>query len=307
MKLVALVLVLGFACAAGAEQGVRADGLTVYGADVLPCVGEAPAPELVAAELQRLSDPSLDPADLADAQEQLLRSQACLTAPATPEIFAAVGASRAPSDDESPATLGLVVPDGADVWLDGETVFVDEVEIGPGRHLVQLGPGGQAPVRSALLEVEAGARVLVSASAAVLLQPKQRGAVAEPPEITFRSSRTAPVFLAVGAGLAAIGGVVTALGASGLDEFNGRVRDGTLSPFPRASAAYPEDYQYYRVWQSHTRDVTVGCALMGIGAGVMVLSIPIGLAHRSTQMGVTASVPLGPDGPQGFALGVVVR
>jgi hypothetical protein len=262
-RLAALALALIAAQPAVAADLVEVDGLTVYGAEVLPLPAEAVAPHLYASGPPVAGDPT--------------------------------------------AILAFVAPAAAEVWVDGRRVAGEQVEVVAGRHLVQVVLGEEAPVRSLLLQLEADARALVTVPSALLQPPREVLGEAVSDVVTLRGSRTAPVFLAVGAGLAAIGGVVTAVGARQLDEFNGRITDGTLSPFPSSSAVNPEEYAYYRVWQSHTRDVTVGCALLGVGAGIMVLSIPIEAAHRSAQVGVTAAVPLTPDGPRGFALGVVIR
>lgn len=205
------------------------------------------------------------------------------------------------------AALKVVVPQGGAAWVDGAAYPGEEIELVSGEHLVQVQPATSGPILTTLLQLEPRARVLVT----VPFDPDRTSATSLAPAqsdvVTFRNSRTAPVFLAVGAGLAAIGGVVTAVSARSLEEFNEGVRNGTFGPFPSASAQNPEEFELYRAWQSRTRDVTVGIALMGVGAGVMVLSIPIHLAHRSYQMGVTASVPVSGAGPVGFALEVVIR
>ncbi len=207
----------------------------------------------------------------------------------------------------SRAALKVVVPAGGAAWIDGVEFAGDSVEVIAGTHLVQVRSSEGGAVRTVRLQVDPNARVLVTVPFDPDSDQTPSTPVASSNLVTFRTSRTAPVFLAVGAGLAAIGGVVTAISVRSLQQFNEGVSSGEFAPFPSSSAQNPEEFQLYRVWQSHTRDVTVGIALMGVGAGVMVLSIPIHLAHRSHQMGVTAAVPMDADGPSGFALEVVIR
>ncbi len=352
VRLTALILCLCLASVAHASDGVRTDGVIVYGAVTLPCLGEPLSAELYAAELQRLYEQTVAMAESEIQFQQVRRAQACLTAvvpaadlarpsfldgatafsdgrlddalAAFEEVFV-VDPQHAWDDEYPPpaqhsfidasasalrrprATVRVMAPAGGEAWLDGVAMTGEDLEIVAGRHLVQVRPAEDLPIRSLLLEIEGASRVLVTVPAA-LAQPREAEPVGtEAHVVTFRGSRTAPVFLVVGAGLAAIGGVATALAARQLEEYNARITSGELTPFPSASAADPEQYQYYRVWQSHTRDVTVGCTLIGVGAGVMLLSIPIDVAHRRAQVGFTAAVPLGEDGPQGFSLGLVVQ
>ena len=109
LTLAAIALALGMALTASASEGADAGGLSVHGADVLPCLGEAMPPDVYAAEVRRLPDPSVDPAAAAVAIEQLLRSQACLTGLVSPELLAAVRVhdGTAPQADLAGATLKM--------------------------------------------------------------------------------------------------------------------------------------------------------------------------------------------------------
>lgn len=65
--------------------------------------------------------------------------------------------------------LQLAVPDGSRAWIDGREVAdpLLAASLSPGRHLIQIGSGGDLHLRAVLLTLEPGRRVLVVDPAAV--------------------------------------------------------------------------------------------------------------------------------------------
>jgi len=71
-------------------------------------------------------------------------------------LFARAGAEALA---ETPATLAVIGPPGAALWLDGRPLASGEpAELVPGRHLLQLRAAGTGEVRGLALEVPAGGR-----------------------------------------------------------------------------------------------------------------------------------------------------
>lgn len=112
--------------------------------------------------------------------------------------------------------------------------------------------------------------------------------------------------------------VLAILAKKDLDEFDAKVANGDLHPFPKPDDENPEDFPLYLDWQTKNTRVNVGYALMAAGGATLVLSVPVGVfsarADRKRQeLELNASVLPGPslDGRglaiDGFQLTVTLR
>ncbi len=145
--------------------------------------------------------------------------------------------------------------------------------------------------------------VAVPAAAQAALYP-------DPEPVTGRPGAATGVLIAMGAGLTAVGAVVTGLATGDLNAFEQDVEGGLVS-FPRPTAEDPTAHPGYQQWQELTRRTTAGYALLGAGGACLMASIPVGIAssRQPHQIAVTAAFQLDPatDRPGGLLLGVSVR